>query len=98
RAGPFTLADAVTLAELQAGFQDGSWETHVRPASDAIAALPRVEISPEGWTHIRNGNPITAHGGAEGLAAGIGPDGNLVAILEAQSDGQMWHPRKVFLS
>lgn len=98
RAGPFTLAEAASLAELQAGFQDGSWETHVRPASDAIGGLPRVELSPDGWSHIRNGNPIRTHGGAEGLAAGFGPDGNLVAILEAQADGQMWHPRKVFLS
>jgi polyferredoxin len=31
-----------------------------------------------------------------GMARGIGPDGDLVAILEAVEGGERWHPRKVF--
>jgi hypothetical protein len=35
--------------------------------------------------------------GSDGMAKAIGPDGDLVAILEAVEGSQEWHPRKVFL-
>lgn len=98
RAGPFTLDQAVSLARLEAGFGDGSWETHLRPATDALRGMPKIPIGLEALERVRNGHSFAASGGAAGLAAGIGPDGELAAILEGSSDGQLWHPRKVFLS
>ncbi|MGH2628357.1 MAG: tRNA pseudouridine synthase B, partial [Anaerolineales bacterium] len=98
RAGPFSLDQAVPLARLEAGFGDGSWEACLRPATDALRGMAKIPIALEALERVRNGHPITASGVAEGLAAGIGPDGELVAILEGRSGGQVWHPRKVFLS
>ncbi len=45
---------------------------------------------------VVNGRRIPAPGGAEGMACGIGPDDDLLALLEAVEDGRSWHPRKVF--
>lgn len=97
RAGPFTLDQALPLARLEAGFSDGSWEAHLLPAMDALRGMPKVPVGSEALERVRNGHPIAALGVADGLAAGIGPDGELVAILEGRSRGQLWHPRKVFL-
>jgi len=42
------------------------------------------------------GRLIPADAPASGMAVAIGPDGDLVAILEAVEDGAKWHPKKVF--
>lgn len=98
QAGPFTLDDAVSLAELEMSFTSGDWEQYVLPAADALPDLPLVEVDGDDLDHLRNGRRIRAVLGAGGKARAIGPDGDLVAILESVEDGKAWHPRKVFQS
>jgi hypothetical protein len=45
---------------------------------------------------VMNGRQIPAEGKPEGLARAIGPDGDLIAILQAAEVAGMWHPKKVF--
>jgi tRNA pseudouridine55 synthase len=96
KAGPFSLEDAIPLPKLEVGFLTGKWERYLRPAADALPDLPIVEVGEENLDLIRNGRRILASMGSDGMAKAIGPDGDLVAILEAVEDGQEWHPRKVF--
>ena len=97
KAGPFSLEDAVPLPKLEVGFLTEKWERYLRPAADALPDLPIVEVGGKNLDLIRNGRRIPASMGSDGMARAIGPDGDLVAILEAVEGGQEWHPRKVFL-
>jgi len=96
KAGPFTLEDAIPLPKLEVGFLTGKWEQYVRPAADALPDVPMIDVEGEDLEKILYGHRILAESNAEGLARAIGPDGDLVAILEAVEEGKEWHPRKVF--
>jgi tRNA pseudouridine55 synthase len=97
RAGPFTLDDAVPLSRLEAAFMGGRWEDFLRPAADALPQLEIVRVREEDLERIRFGHAIPSEGETQGMARGLGPDGRLVAILEAVPGSREWHPRKVFL-
>jgi tRNA pseudouridine55 synthase len=98
KAGPFSIEEAVSLAELEQSIQERTWEHYLIPAADALPDFREVKVSAELLSSIRNGHCFPADHLAEGMAKAIGPDGELVAILEAVDDGDNWHPRKVFAS
>ena len=95
KAGPFTLDDSTSMMELEEGFISGEWVTRIVPAKEALPDLPLIELDEEMLGEIVHGRRIPADEGAVGLARAIGPDGDLVAILEAIEGGTQWHPRKV---
>ncbi|MEW6567063.1 MAG: tRNA pseudouridine(55) synthase TruB [Chloroflexota bacterium] len=97
KAGPFTLEDAIALPRLEVSFLTGKWEQYVRPAADALPEFPSVQLDAEGLEKVRFGHRIPAEPGSSGMAKAVGPDGELIAILEAVEGGAEWHPRKVFL-
>jgi tRNA pseudouridine55 synthase len=97
KAGPFTLEDAIPLPKLEVGFLTGKWEQYLRPAADALPDVPILNIEGERLEKIRFGHRIPAEEKASGMVRALGPDGELVAILEAVKDGKEWHPRKVFI-
>ena len=97
KAGPFTIEDAIPLPKLEVGFMVDKWEKYVAPAADALPDFPIVKIDLENLAQISHGHRIPAESGSSGMARGISPDGELVAILEAVEDGTYWHPRKVFV-
>jgi len=96
-AGPFKIEEAVPLAKLETSFASGAWESFLRPAVDALPELPTIEVDQQGLELIRFGHRIPAAPGSSGMARAIGPDGDLLAVLEAVEGGTLWHPRKVFL-
>ncbi|HET7009733.1 MAG TPA: tRNA pseudouridine(55) synthase TruB [Anaerolineales bacterium] len=97
KAGPFRIQEAVPLPMLEVGFLTGKWVQYVRPASDALPELDSVQVDEASVAQLRDGHRIPAAGRASGLAKAIGPDGELVAILESADEGALWHPRKVFV-
>jgi tRNA pseudouridine55 synthase len=96
KSGPFTLDDCIPLSQLELSFLSGEWGQYVRPATEALPELPTIKVVGPALDDLHNGRMISAEGKAEGLACAIGPDGDLVAILEAVQDGSFWHPKKVF--
>ncbi|HKZ55559.1 MAG TPA: tRNA pseudouridine(55) synthase TruB [Anaerolineales bacterium] len=96
-AGPFKIEEAVPLAKLETSFASGAWESFLRPAVDALPELPTIMVDQQGLESIRFGHRIPAAPGSSGMARAIGPDGDLLAVLEAVEGGTLWHPRKVFL-
>ena len=98
RAGPFSLEDAVPLPKLEVGFLTNKWKRYLISAVKALPDLPIVEVAGDNLELIRVGHRIPAEPGSDGMARAIGPDGELIAILEAVERGKKWHPRKVFLS
>jgi tRNA pseudouridine55 synthase len=95
RSGPFSLEDAVPLRKLEHAIAEGDWRRHMRPAVEALPELPIVSLHHAELERIRNGLRIPGGSQDAAMARGIGPTGELVAILES-IEGQ-WHPRKVFL-
>lgn len=96
KSGPFTLEDCVSLSELEQSFVTGGWDQFVRPAADALPDLPKVELQGSQLDNVLNGRRIPAATTVQGMARAIGPDGDLVALLQATDDSSMWHPKKVF--
>jgi tRNA pseudouridine55 synthase len=96
KSGPFTLEDCAPLSKLEMGFSAGDWQRYVRPAAEALPELPIVKVDGTSLEDVLNGRRIPASEKAEGMARAIGPDGDLVALLEAAQDGGLWHPKKVF--
>jgi len=92
--GAFRLADAVPLAAFEAAAAAGTWRQYLLPPERALAGLPVLRLAEEDAQCIRHGGAIPARLEASGEAAASGPDGNLLAIVEAR-DGRWW-PVKVF--
>ena len=75
--GPFGLADARTLAELEEGF-DGA----VIPLELAVArAFPRRTLTAEEAVDLSYGKKLAATG-APGMHGAFGPDGSCVALVQ----------------
>jgi tRNA pseudouridine55 synthase len=95
RLGPFSVERATTLDELNRRFLEGTWEKAAMPSSAVLEGWQTVELSAEDTVKIRNGIAIPAPSGSAGRARAIDPDGELVAVVEADQNG-LWQPRKVF--
>jgi hypothetical protein len=47
---------------------------------------------------IQHGLRIKAEPGSSGMARGLSEQGDLIALLEAVEDEDLWQPRKVFIT
>ncbi|MFN2146954.1 MAG: tRNA pseudouridine(55) synthase TruB [Anaerolineales bacterium] len=96
KAGVFTLEDSVALPALEVALAAGNWDMYRRPAADALPDLPKLKLLGQELDDILNGRRIASRGTASGMVRAIGPDGDLIALLEATPEGDLWHPKKVF--
>jgi tRNA pseudouridine55 synthase len=90
RVGPYSLAHARTLEELESAFE-------VLPLGDAVtAAFPRRDIDAEQERVVRHGGPLPAAGLGPGPVGVFGPGGDFLALVE-ERDGRakpvaVFHP------
>ena len=97
RLGPFSVERATPLEELKRRFLEGTWEKVAMPASAVLEGWATIQLSVEEAEKIRNGIAIPAPQEASGRARGIAPDGELLAVLEADAAAGVWQPKKVFI-
>jgi tRNA pseudouridine55 synthase len=97
RLGPFSVERATPLEELKRRFLEGTWEKAAMPASAVLEGWATVQLSAEDAVKIRNGIAVSATEGATGRARAIAPDGELLAVLEADPAAGTWQPKKVFI-
>jgi tRNA pseudouridine55 synthase len=97
RLGPFRVEQAIPLSELQSRFADGAWQEVTLPATAVLEGWTRVDLSAELVDALRRGISVPGGTEAAGRAMGVGPGGELVAILEGDPRSQAWQPRKVFM-
>jgi tRNA pseudouridine55 synthase len=95
RLGPFAVEHATTVDEIKRRFMDGTWEKAAMPSSAVLEGWQTVQLSQEDAVKLRNGIAIPAAPQSTGRARAIDPEGELVAVLEADPTGT-WQPRKVF--
>ncbi len=102
--GPWRLADAVPLAQLE---DDPHWQRYLHPPDRAITHLPQVILSEEAALHVQQGRPIeidleSSETHLEGashlkLVRAYTASGDFLAILTlAEPDAKLWQPKKVF--
>jgi len=98
KSGRFTLRDAVPLRKLRDAFENGNWYQFLIPAAEALSDWPAVELSQEQLDTIRHGHRIPAEPDKGTLVRGVSEQGELIALLEYNSESNEWQPRKVFFS
>ncbi len=96
KSGRFTLRDAVPLRRLQEAFEVGEWYRYLIPAAEALADWPMVELDGDEVELVRHGHRIAAETDSHGWARGVSQQGDLVALLEVDTETGEWQPRKVF--
>jgi tRNA pseudouridine55 synthase len=105
--GPWTLAETVSLAQLEAEAAQGDiiWQRHLYPPDRAVAHLPRVSLDEQTAAHVRHGRQIRLNladpdplsDSDVNLIRAYTPDGEFLAILtQVKADDKLWQPRKVF--
>jgi tRNA pseudouridine55 synthase len=98
KSGRFTLRDAVPLRKLRDSFDTGTWYQFLIPAAEALSDWPSIELSQDQMDEIRHGHRIAGDPESPKLARGISEQGELVALMEFDSEHHEWQPRKVFFS
>jgi tRNA pseudouridine55 synthase len=94
--GPFTLADAISLPELEHLVAAGQWTKRVLPLPEAVRGMPRLTLTLAAVQSARFGQPMPGPDAeADALAAGFDPTGELIAILRFDARQRVWRPHKV---
>jgi tRNA pseudouridine55 synthase len=90
RVGPYPLAEARTLEQLERSFA-------VLPIADAVrAAFPAREVGADEARVVAHGGPLPALGLGPGPVAVFGPDNTFLALVE--EDGDKAKPTAVFVT
>lgn len=99
RSGHFSIADAVTLSELQARFDEETWRAALLPLDAALGDLPRVVLADAQVHRARHGLAVAVTSGenrADVLRA-YSETGELIALLKYDERSAGWRPHKVLV-
>jgi tRNA pseudouridine55 synthase len=92
RIGPFSIEEALDPSALDRG----AILERLRPATEAVAGMPRLTLDEDQIRTIGRGQSIEADTTAAGEVALLDRSGALVAIAEAVDEGRRLAPRRVF--
>jgi tRNA pseudouridine55 synthase len=98
KSGRFTLRDAVPLRKLRESFDSGNWYQYLIPAAEALSDWPALELTNEQVEAVRHGIRIPSPALQSTWARGINEQGELVALMEFDTESAEWQPKKVFFS
>ncbi len=88
RVGPFNIADAITLTELEALAPEDR-DIELDPADCLVDALPRLDLDLEAAWQINHGQAIWRTGLVVGELMRIyGPEGQFLGMVEVNQDGK----------
>ena len=104
RCGRFEIKDAVPLASLEEAFCDDRWSALLHPMDEVLMDWAAVIVDDAAEKSIRNGRLVALEGAARQTSQGrwadwcraYSTDGQLLALLNWQSECGLWHPSKVF--
>ena len=101
RAGPFSLADSVslgTLEALKANGQEAQMDALLLPADAAVRALPLVSLSESGGFYIRQGQPVQVpNAPRDGMVRVALESGEFLGVGEILDDGRV-APRRLIVT
>jgi tRNA pseudouridine55 synthase len=99
RHGPFGMADAVTLDQLEHAVAAGRLHEVLRPPDVLVADWPRVAVAADAARWLAQGQALDyppPAGNAPRRLRVYGPDGAFLALVLWDEDKARWHPAKVF--
>jgi tRNA pseudouridine55 synthase len=101
RAGPFTLADSITLDALEAlkaNEQLAEMDALLLPADAALGGLPLVRLSESGGFYMRQGQPVLVpNAPCSGMVRVALDSGEFLGIGEILDDGRV-APRRLIVT
>ncbi|WP_426750137.1 tRNA pseudouridine(55) synthase TruB [Myxococcus sp. Y35] len=80
--GPFSLAQALPLADLPDQVKAGTLASRLVSMSDALVDLPEVRVGAAEARRVSHGVPVEVPAGRSGRVRVMGPDGALLAVAE----------------
>ena len=102
RYGPFDIADAVSLSQLEDAFCNDTWQGLVYPSDTVLSHWAAVVVSKEQEQGVRNGVPLALENGPDEASDGrrcrvYSRDGCFLAVLRFCPESGQWKPEKVFV-
>ncbi|MBZ4418282.1 tRNA pseudouridine(55) synthase TruB [Myxococcus sp. RHSTA-1-4] len=82
QSGPFSLAQALPLADVPALVKEGVLASRLVSMTDALAELPAVRVGAAEAQRVSHGVPVEVPAGRPGRVRVMGPDGALLAVAE----------------
>ncbi|NMC47358.1 MAG: tRNA pseudouridine(55) synthase TruB [Chloroflexi bacterium] len=98
KSGKFTLKDAISLRKLTEAFQDGTWYKYLIPAADALGEWPTINLTDEEVDLVRHGHRVKREENIGDMTRAISEQGELVALMQFDSESGEYQPKKVFFS
>jgi len=98
KSGSFTLKDAQPLRKLSEAFENNTWFRYLIPAAEALSEWPSITLNNEEVDLVRHGHRIPRNELLEGQVRAITEQGELVALMEADSETAEYKPKKVFFA
>lgn len=99
--GGLSVADALTLAQWEAAFVDGTWAAHVLPLDTSLRHLPTVALAAAAANRFLDGVPPplpAPTGTGDRLRRVYGDGGDLLGLVQFDDDRAAWRVEKVLLS
>lgn len=98
--GGFIAGQAVTLAQVAELVAEDQFQTVLQPLETAVAEFPRVDVTPNLWEKVKNGQVLPVQDYEVQLAQGpllaFFYQGKLVSLYERHPEKKAWlKPRKV---
>ncbi|NVJ01445.1 tRNA pseudouridine(55) synthase TruB [Myxococcus sp. AM009] len=80
--GPFSLAQALPLADVPTLLKEGALASRLMTMSHALVELPEVRVSAADARRVSHGVPVEVPAGKAGRVRVMGPDDALLAVAE----------------
>lgn len=97
RSGPFTLAHALPLNQLERMAKEAPSELASRlvTVEEALSELPEIRLDAAAAVRVCHGVPLEGHGAhaGKGKLRVTGPGGKLLAVAEVEADGRLRYAR-----
>lgn len=97
--GGFHIDDALTLAQIEAAIQQGTWQEWLYSIDKPLLNLKAVIVGRDSESAIRNGQSLPLEEKplpTDEYCRIYNQDGHFIAILRFVPDKNLWHPEKVF--
>lgn len=97
--GPFRVENALSRAQVEDVFQQGTWREYLYSVDTPLSSWSAVIVGERDELAIRNGCSLVLEeerSPSEEYCRAYNLDGHFVAVLRFISEKKLWHPEKVF--
>lgn len=100
RDAAFSLNDAITLEELSAAAEQGTWQRHLLPLDTVLQEQRALKLSDSDAKLLRDGRALRLDGSGDAhegeLARAYAANGAFFAVARYDAGQRLWRPEKVF--